>query len=220
MSKTLLQIDSAFVDHYKDLISIQKQVVNDLKGYVYDLDKREITEAIMARMGAFWGFHIENNKRLLNRTINTAADDFFTETCLLFIKCFFRDKYDVCSEKSICTDGKKNIRPDVSIWDNDTLVAAIELKVSNGWKGKSIMDHLRHRESQILECWPSAYFGVLSYWNFFDKNSTDWGKKYFAIADYDEKNNHPITSVSVENLLSQIKQISVPVHSAPPIPEQ
>jgi hypothetical protein len=199
--KTLKDIDSEFTNHYKGLLVIQEKVVEALKGYSFDLNKTEITDAIIARMDAFWAFHVHNTKQILNRETNVVAGDFFTETCLLYIQLYFKGKYEVKSEVNI-NKGKGNaIKPDISIWKDEQLLAVIEIKVSNGFKGKFIIDHLKNREVQILAVKPGVYFGVIAYWNFFDINSEDWGRKYIGLVNYGNVEKHSRTGASVEELL-------------------
>lgn len=205
MDEDLAKIDEEFSKHYENLFEIQKNIVSKLREYKFDINnKREITDAIMTRMGAFWAFHIKNNKELLDRKVNTKADDFFTETCLLYIKCYFRD-YQVVSEQNISRKGDKIIIPDITIWKSNKLIAAIEIKVNDGWKGKNMLQHIEEREDAIIKLYPDAYFGVLAYWNFFDVNGAFWGTKYFGLVNYDERNAHPTTNMSLECLLKCIE---------------
>lgn len=204
MNKSLIEVDNAFTSHYRGLIEIQRNIINELRDYTYDLSKEEITDAVIERMYAFWHFNVTNNKEILDRNINTTAADFFTETCLLFFKAFFEknENLKVRSEKTI--GNKTNIRPDISIWHKNELIAVIELKVSNGWKGKSMLPHLYEREEQIKRIAPNAYFGVLTFWNFFDITDKTWNSKYFGLLNFDKNNNHQRTDASVENLILEI----------------
>ncbi len=173
------EIDRDSTDKYKSLLQVQYSIFEKLKSYTFDLSKTEITDAIIERMDAFWHFNI-NNKELLERRTNSVAADFFTETCLLFIKAYFENKhngiYKVYSEEQIKTDPnnkRKHIKPDISIKKNNKLVAAIEIKISNSFKRKSIDAHLKDRELQIKTFYPNAYFGVIAFWNFFNTNSEE-----------------------------------------------
>lgn len=205
MKNNLKAIDDVFNAHYKGLYGIQLLIKNQLESYPFDLSKTEITDAIIERMFAFWHFHVGNNKNILGRVINTTAADFFTETCLLFLKCYFEQQQgiQVYSEKKL---KPSNLRPDISIWKNDRLVAVIELKVSNGWKGKNMYEHLEYRARQIQEIAPSAYFGVLAYWNFFDISHSTWNTRYFSLMHHDSKHNHTRTSATVEKLILQVNK--------------
>jgi hypothetical protein len=206
MSKNLLEIDSAFALHYRGLIDIQRSIINEIREYTFDLTKEEITDAVIERMYAFWHFNVTNNKELLKRNINTTAADFFTETCLLFFKAYFEknENFKVCSEIVLGRD--PIVRPDISIWHKTELLAVIELKVSAGWKGNSILPHLYEREEQIKRIAPNAYFGVIAFWNFFDTTDKNWNSKYFGLLNFDKANNHIRTDSSIENLIVKINK--------------
>lgn len=203
----LLTIDSAFTKQYRDLFEIQQNILNQLILYPYDLSKTEITDAIIERMLAFWYFNVRNNKEILGRKINTTAADFFTETCLLFLKSYFEKQtgIKVYSEKNI----KKGsvVRPDISIWKDDQFLAAIEVKVSDGWKGKTMFLHLTEREKQIKSLFPNAYFGVIAFWNFFEDKMEGWNTKYFGLLKFDKNKNHKRFESSIENLILEINSV-------------
>lgn len=208
MSKNLLEIDSAFTHQYRGLLEIQHSIKNQLSVYEFDLSEPEITNAIIERMMAFWYFNVNNNKEILGREINTTSADFFTETCLLFLKCYFEKTQGlkVRSEKNIAKGFV--IRPDISIWNEDEtiLYAAIELKVSDGWKGETMLTHLEVRENQIKSLFHNAYFGVLDFWNFFSSDTSGWNSKYFGLLQFDKNNNYQRTDASVENLILKINK--------------
>jgi hypothetical protein len=168
MAEGLITIDKKFTDHYGKLYEIQEGIYQELETYQFDLEKPEINQAILNRMWAFWYFVNENHK-LLEKKVNTVAADFFTETCLFFIKAYFKGKgFDVQSEVNIQVKGRIAIRPDISIWKDKKLVGVIELKVSNGYKGKEMMIHLKEREEAIKSLHPDVAFGVIAFWNFFN----------------------------------------------------
>ncbi len=208
MSKNLLEIDSAFAKQYRGLLEIQQSIKNQLSVYEFDLSEPEITNAIIERMMAFWFFNVNNNKVILGREINTTSADFFTETCLFFLKCYFEKTQGlkVCSEKNIAKGSV--IRPDISIWNKDEtiLYAAIELKVSDGWKGEKMLPHLIEREEQIKNLFPNAYFGVVAFWSFFKADIKGWNSKYFGLMQFDKNNKHLRTDSSIEKLIAEINK--------------
>jgi len=209
METNLLNIDCAFTSQYKGLLGIQQNIIEQLKNYPFDLSNTEITEAIIQRMDAFWAFNYHNNN-LLGRLVHTKADDFFTDTCLLFFKYYFEQKqgFMVTSEESVKpTEGEDyTIRPDILIKKNGEPIAVIELKVSNGYKGKFIMSHLKDREDQFKKIHPTIFFGAVAFWNFFEADTEGWGTKYIGLKNYDKKNDHPVTGALVENLIREIEE--------------
>lgn len=205
MNRNLLEIDSEFTTQFRGLLDIQRNIKYQLESYPFDLSKNEITDAIIERMYAFWFFNVYNNKEILNRIINTTAADYFTESCLLFFKSYFEqaEGISVLSERTIYCS---KIRPDISIWKNSRLKAVIELKVSDGWKGKAMLSHLNEREEQIKILEPDAYFGVLAFWNFFNISDEKWNSKYFGLLNYDNNNNHTRTNASIEKMIIEINK--------------
>jgi hypothetical protein len=212
MKPGLKEIDSKFTEHYRKLLEVQESVKKQLDLYDYNLEASEITDAIIERMNAFWHFNSHNNWGLLNRRSNPVSADFFTETCLLFIKTYFKSrhnmKFKVYSERNINTDkGRSVVKPDITIWrGEDELVAAIELKVSDGWKGKNMEGHLLERENLIRNTRNGVWFGVLAYWNFEDESSPEWGKKYFGLLNHDKGHQHTPTGLTVEKMIIEIER--------------
>src|SRR5690606_31330336 len=99
----LIDIDQQFSTHYKELLAIQERGYKQLYDYSYNLAEDEITACVINRMQSFWFFNVNNNKNILERHSNTVAADFFTETCLLYLKAYFQSKHGllVKSEVSI-----------------------------------------------------------------------------------------------------------------------
>jgi hypothetical protein len=125
---------------------------------------------------------------------------------LLFFKCYFEKipGIKVLSEENISKGSV--IRPDISIWKDNQLVAAIELKVSDGWKGRTMIPHFIEREKQIKNLFPYAYFGVIAFWNFFDQDIDGWNSKYFGLLKFDKENNHTRTNAYIEKLIQEINK--------------
>jgi len=201
----LIEIDQQFSEHYRQLLDIQQKVYEQMCNYQFDLDNSEITQSVINRMQAFWYFNVTNNKNILDRHANTVAADFFTETVLLYVKSYFAKYPDikVYSEKSIIRS-KNSIKPDISIWKGDQLIAVLELKVNNGWKAKSIIEHLQQREEQIKNIFPNCFFGVLAYWNFFDTSLPEWNTKYVGLKIWKTKDSET-TNGKIENLIKSIE---------------
>ena len=209
MKQSLLHIDAEFCNQYKGLLEIQRNIYEDLKVYSFDLNKDEITQAVIQRMNSFWYFHINNNKGILNRQVNTVAADFFNETCLLFIKSFFiKFEIEVSSERNILkTKSKKSIRPDLSLWKNEELIAVIELKVSDGWNRKNMLNHLEERKKSIQAEWPNVYFGAISYWSFSNIDDFLYPDYIGLLIHKGEKENHLHTGKTIEQIFKRILDV-------------
>ena len=68
------------------------------------------------------------------------------------------------------------------------------------------MRHLNERELQIKILAPDVYFGVLTFWNFFDISDERWNSKYFGLLNFDKHDNHTKTNASIENLIQEINK--------------
>ncbi len=109
------------------------------------------------------------------------------------------------------------MRPDISIWtaDYEEVLAVVELKVNDGWKGKNIMTHLKDREEKIKTLYPKSYFGVIAFWNFFDESdlNLDWRNKYVGLYRYDRHERHEKTNGYVEDIMKSI-ELTLPAYLA------
>jgi len=88
---------------------------------------------------------------------------FFVEAILFSLKLFNEVeglKLEVASERAI--QRKRNaIRPDISIWRGDTLLAAIECKTQLGWRRHDWTFHFDEREKKLKEIFPTATMFLL-----------------------------------------------------------
>lgn len=201
----LSKIDAVFTNQYKNLLETQRNVSESLKDYEFDLSGNEMTNAIYERMMAFWYFHVSNCKDL-DRHVNTTAADYFTETCLFFLKpCLKQYGLKVVSEKDIRNDksNTKVIRPDISIWKEEELVAVIELKVSDGWKGKNMISHLEERKISIKNIWPNVFFGAISFWNCFGDDNKTEDSEYIGLYEIAKDFNHKSTGKTIEKIITR-----------------
>lgn len=204
-NKTLSNIDSVFNQQYKTLLDTQRSISKELENYDFNLEGNEITNAIFDRMMSFWHYHVQNCQDI-GREINTVSADYFTETCLFFLKAIFKQHgLTVVSEKNIRIDKTtKVIRPDISIWKENKLIAVIELKVSDGWKGKTMVPHLDNRKIDIQNIWPNTFFGVISFWNCFGPGIHASDSEYIGLYDFAKDNDHKATGKTIEQLIKRI----------------
>ena len=200
---TLLDIDTRFNQQYVGLLETQKSIFEQLKTYPFDLSKREMTDAILHRMDSNWVFN-DGNNQLLGRNQKPSSAEYFTETCLIFIKAYLEGlghNYQVRSEKTVNIVRTRNIvKPDISIWKGDSLVGVIELKTLNDRFRNTWEEHLKGREAQVKMAsnTPGLFFAVIAHWNFFDENSPEFNSKYFGLR---RRGVHTPTDATIENLI-------------------
>ena len=127
-----------------------------------DLGARDITHAILLRLKSF-RFSQEQVKRELDKNYAAPMADFFVETVCFYLKVVF-SKLDpslvVASERQIRRQ-RGSIRPDISVWRGDSVVAAIECKTQLGWNRTGWLSDFEEREKKLAENFPTAKWLLL-----------------------------------------------------------
>ncbi len=122
-----------------------------------DLNADDITHAVLLRCKSFFLCQ-KKIKSELGKVYATPAADFFVETVCFFLKVVFEKLapvLNVASEKDIAPV-KGAMRPDISIWRDKEVVAAIECKTQLGWKRDSWLDDFEKREKRLADKFPKA----------------------------------------------------------------
>lgn len=173
------------------LINSQKKLKNvysEIKSNIPLFPKeRDITKAILIRMKAYYTAQ-EQIKEFLNKERAAPASDFFVEAIAFYLKLFLDKKgsaFKVYSEKTIRVQQRK-VRPDISVWENDTVVALIECKTQLGWARKDFEEQLKNKESTLKDICPNAKIFVVvmtkENWPGFPDNNKKVGKQYFTLS--------------------------------------
>ena len=195
-------------DNYTQLIESYENIIHN---YTFDLSKIEVTEAILIRLKSYYQTQ-EKIKLFLEKRYLTAGADFFVESVLFFTKLFLKTSgsaLEVHSERQIKKE-RNSIRPDISIWKGDELVAIIECKTQLGWNRNNWENDFIERESKLKKDFPDAKSFLLvmtgSNWPGFIGNP-NLNISYFCILkdiwpiNYD---NHSQILSPIEGLLSQL----------------
>lgn len=169
---------------YEQLVSLYEEI--KLNAAV-SLEKREITKAILLRMKAY--YDTQNKiKEFLNKRYLPAASDFFVETIAFYLKVIFDVKkvgLEVHSERQI-RPKRGSIRPDISIWKNDEVVAIIECKTQLGWNRDRWEEDFKKRESKLKDEFPNAkaFLVVMTSenWSGFPDDNKKVGEQYFTLS--------------------------------------
>jgi len=115
----------------KQLLSLYEEIKSNAS---ISLKKRDITKAILLRMKAYYDVQ-DKIKKFLNKRYLSPASDFFVETIVFYLKVIFDIEdigLEVHSERQI-RQKKGTIRPDISVWKNNKVVAIVECKTQLGW---------------------------------------------------------------------------------------
>jgi len=185
---SLLEFEKKYQDYllnqYNELYSLYNNIkLND----GISLKTNDITKAILLRMKAFYDTNYKI-KKFLNKKYAPAAADFFVETILFYLKLIldkYKKQHEVFSEKQIKRH-RGYMRPDISIWDNDKVIAIIECKTNLGWNRIKWENDFIAREIKLKNDFPEANAFLLIMtsvnWPGIPKDNMNLGDKYFILS--------------------------------------
>jgi hypothetical protein len=209
----LIEIDKEFnmalSQTFHELKSVYEKVITD---YKFDLNKTEITEAILLRLKTYYSTQ-NDIKTLLEKRYIAAAADFFVESTLFFLKTYFKKQGDILqahSERQV-KQTRNSIRPDISVWKGDEVVAIIECKTQLGWNRNNWEHEFLERDKKLKSDYPNAKSFLLVMtglnWSGFGNNSK-LNDSYFCLLNdiwpsaYSDKNQ---IFTPIEGLIKQLK---------------
>ena len=177
-----------------------------------DLTGTDITRAILLRLKAFFSAQAQI-KEILQKRVATPAADFFVETVNFYLKVAFEQlapSLCVMSEKKIIQH-RNGLRPDISLWRGDKVVAAVECKTQLGWNRNGWLSEFEERENELHVFFPEAQlFQVVmtgSNWPGFGTDERI-GKQFFVLLD-DIRN---LEALDECNIVHPIKALVRAIH--------
>jgi hypothetical protein len=155
---TLKEFDVKYIDSLKSTFFKLEEVHSDvLKDYKFDLNENQISDAILERLKTY--YVTQNHiKIFLGKHYVTAAADFFVETTLFYLNLYLESQKSglkAFSEKKIKA-ARNSIRPDISVWRDDEVIAIIECKTQLGWNRNNWEQDYNSRESILKVDFPNA----------------------------------------------------------------
>lgn len=195
---------TCLISTYDQLISVHNEIHND---YHFDLSTTEISEAILERLKAYYSTQ-RKIKCFLEKRYIAAASDFFVESILFYLRLYLNangKKLQAHSERQIVQ--KKNaIRPDISIWDNNKIIAIIECKTQLGWNRDNWEKQYIERNNKLTRSHPKAKSFLLVMtglnWNGFG-NHDKLNDKYFCLLN----DIWPDDYISSEQIFTPIERL-------------
>ena len=186
---SILELEKKYQDYlinqYKELHSLYNKIKLDT---TLSLKTNDITKAILLRMKAFYDTNYKI-KKFLNKKYAPAAADFFVETTMFYLKLImekYKKQYEVFSERQIKRH-RGYMRPDISIWDNDGVIAIIECKTNLGWNRIRWENDFIAREIKLKKDFPEANAFLLimtsKNWPGIPKDNINLGDKYFILSE-------------------------------------
>lgn len=174
----------------KQLLSLYEEIKSNDS---ISLKKKDITKAILLRMKAYYDVQ-DKIKKFLNKRYLSPASDFFVETIVFYLKVIFDIEdigLEVHSERQI-SQKKGTIRPDISVWKNNKVVAIVECKTQLGWNRDKWEEDFKKRESKLKKEFPNtkAFLVVMTSknWSGFPEDNKKVGEQYFTLSSIWPKN--------------------------------
>lgn len=183
----ILELEEKTSEYYLNIPNVLNEHIQALNDFDTTLENTDITTAILMRLRAYYCYQ-DKVKHLLGKRLSPAGSDFFVETVLFYLN-FYLNKYSpnlmAISEKAIIPK-RGSIRPDISIWNGDEVVAIIECKTQLGWSRNSWESDFIKREKKLKESFSNAnaYLLVMTSnnWGGFGDNE-NVGNKYFTLSN-------------------------------------
>lgn len=146
----------------------------------------EITEALLYRMRTYYEVH-NRVKSLLNKRYAQPGADLFSEAVAFYLKLLLQMNNTalvVASERKI-KPKRGAIRPDISVWKDDEVLAIIECKTQLGWARDTWESDFDDRKQKLKAEFPDAqaFLVVLTTvsWPGFPKDNERVGVEYYAL---------------------------------------
>ena len=184
----------------KQLVRLYEKIKSNAS---ISLEKSDITKAILLRMKAYYSTQ-NKIKEFLNKRYLPAASDFFVETIVFYLKVIFDIKdigLEVHSERQIRSE-RGAIRPDISIWKNNKVVAIVECKTQLGWNRDKWEKDFKNREDKLKVEFPNAkaFLVVMTSknWSGFTDDDKKVGEQYFTLSSTWPKN---ISEDKIDNVI-------------------
>lgn len=213
----LLKIDERYCKSLQNQYTALKKTYDEIKNKSpFSLAAKDITKAILLRLKTYY-VTCDKIKKLLNKHKTPAASDFFVEAIIFYLQLLFDTRctnLEVHSEKQI-EQKRGSLRPDISIWKNDKVIAAIECKTQLGWNRDKWESDFKKRESRFKRNFPQAKLYLLVMisvnWGGFPKTDKKVGKQYFTLSNewpgtIKEENINAAIINPIEDLFKQILQ--------------
>jgi len=189
IKNSLSDIECNFCDYYSGLSDELECHYNSLLDeYKLKLNGNEITKAIILRLKTYYETQDEIIAFLNKRSVSPASD-FFVETVAFYLKLLLEQRNKKLVVKSEVRFNTKNgyIKPDISIWKDDKVVAIIECKTNLGFRRNKWESDFKSRKKELKTAFPKAkaFLLVLSSknWSGFDEDDNKVGKQYFALSN-------------------------------------
>ena len=194
--ETALEIfEQELCKYYEDFYSqIKEHYSYLLENTKINLRKSNVTKAIILRLKTYYETQ-DKIVKFINKKSVSPASDFFVETVAFYLKLLLEQRkknVSVKSEVRFNTEKGKYIKPDISIWRGNKVLAIIECKTNLGFARKRWEVDFKERKRQLKMAFPKAkaYLLVLSSknWSGFNEDDERVNSQFFALSNTGKEN--------------------------------
>jgi hypothetical protein len=181
-------LEQAYLESLRSqYLSLQSILAVQLS-FEIDLASNELTLCLLGRLNTYYEMQYAI-KDLLRKRYIAAGADYFVESVVFFLKLVLEHpdiSLEVHSERQV-KNKRGSIRPDISVWKNDELIAIVECKTQLGWNRGNWEEHFEARKTRLIADFPKAkaYLLVMTdlNWGGFNekRHQALLGKEYFCL---------------------------------------
>lgn len=176
-----------------------------------DLTKTDLTRAVLSRLKSYYSAQ-EHIKSFLAKVYAAPAADFLVETVAFYLKVaiqILNIDLQVASEKTVAPR-RGAMRPDISIWKGEELIAAIECKTQLGWNRDGWKNDFLERERKLHEQQRNAKLFLFvmtgSNWGGFGDDERI-GQQFFVLLREHWPLDVDLSKPSIEGLMHPIESL-------------
>lgn len=184
----LSDLEQAYLEILKSQYLSLKSILEAQHSFEINLTSNELTLCLLKRLNTYYEMQYAT-KDLLRKRYITAGADYFVESVVFFLKLVLENPdiaLEVHSERQL-KNKRGSIRPDISVWKNDELIAIVECKTQLGWNRGNWEEHFEARKTRLIADFPKAkaYLLVMTdlNWGGFneERHQALLGKEYFCL---------------------------------------
>jgi hypothetical protein len=185
--QTIFDLEKEYCNNYLNQFDDYELLYRNLTNLdLSSTDGYQITKAILYRLKNYYQFQ-DKTKKFLDKKISAAADDFFVETLLFYLKAYLKaaNLPIIAKSEVLINMNGKNLRPDISLWSNtNEFRGFIECKTQLGWDRANWKSNFELRTSDVKASYPDAlsFYVVMteSNWGGFRGDSNE-NTRYFCL---------------------------------------
>ncbi len=158
VSKSIYSAERSYSKALQDLPEkLKKTLIKITRLGKLSLNGKTVSAAIILRMR---GYYLSQHavKKLLGKRYIGAASDVFVESVLFYLQVLNASHklgFNIHSEKQIQRK-KSALRPDISVWKEDKVIAMIECKTQLGWNRNNWEKDYLKRKRELNKIYPNA----------------------------------------------------------------